>query len=85
MAQTIFDKLRAFETQGEPLHALIEEACNRGNALVATLETIAAADDLQPGHIAYLSKGAMARLAEVAAARAYADNGHTPDNGKAVA
>jgi hypothetical protein len=83
--ETIFSRLRSMETQGQPLHALIVDACDVGDELVRALEQIAAAEGCQPGHIAYLSKTAMAMIAERAAARAYVNNGHTPDNGKAAA
>jgi hypothetical protein len=82
---TVFDRLRKLETEGRPLHALIVDACDVGTELVRALEKIATADDLKPGHIAYLSKASMALIADRAAALAYADDGHTPDNGKAAA
>jgi hypothetical protein len=40
MAQTIFERLRAYHTAGQPLSELIAEACDVGDELVAALEAL---------------------------------------------
>ena len=85
MAQTIFDRLRAYETGDRSLHSLIAEACDAGDLLVAASKTfmgiVAERPKLQDDDEIW------AAFSQAAAAvhRAYADNGHTPDNGKAAA
>lgn len=83
--QSIFDRLRSMQTEGQPLHALIVEACEVGNELLAALDKIADAEGCQPGHVNYLSKTTMSAIAARAAALAYADHGDTPDNGARAA
>jgi hypothetical protein len=76
---TVFDRLRALETQGQPLHALIVDACEVGNGLVAAADAafyfLGGTDDAATVRALLLH----------AINRAYSDNGHTPDNGKAAA
>jgi hypothetical protein len=84
---TIFDRLRALETQGQSLHALIGDACDAGNGLVEALHRA-----IKKLRAASLAGGTDPEFVEImlepfkaALDRAYADNGHTPDNGKAAA
>jgi hypothetical protein len=84
---TVFDRLRKLETQGQPLHALIVETCDVGDELIAALRQAREhfteirmdwsdpRDEIRAGWA----------VIDAALARAYADNGHTPDNGKAAA
>jgi hypothetical protein len=82
MAQTIFERLRVYHTEGQPLSELIAEACDVGDELVSALQQFvngvrthmidSPADDILSG---------VTLRAERAIARAYATNGDTPDNG----
>ena len=73
----IFKRLRAMQTRkGQSLSELIAEACEVGDRLVGACEQICSA---------HPKDSLTSRIACEAARRAYADNGHTPDNGKAVA
>lgn len=81
-APTVFDRLRALETQGRPLHALIVETCDVGDELVRALSAI----ERIAGGMTSDNGLAIYDVARHARARAYdSGNGHTPDNGKAAA
>lgn len=87
MATTIFTRLRAMQTEGRPLSDLIEQACDVGDELVAAIRH--ASEQLES--IEGRTKGDSLRLIDrifslnAALARAYADNGDTPDNGQKAA
>jgi hypothetical protein len=97
--ETIFSRLRSMETQGQPLHALIVEACDVGDDCVEAIEDMLRRvrsriqmRERMPGDVnETLALELTAMLvsledeARAALARAYVNNGHTPDNGKAAA
>jgi hypothetical protein len=76
--QSIFDRLRAMQTDGLPLHTLIVEACEVGNQLLAALESVA--DGFDPN-----TDGETWRAIFAAIDRARPDNGDTPTNGARAA
>jgi thiamine monophosphate kinase len=79
----IFHRLRKLEVaEGQSLNALIAEACDVGDGLVHALENLLS--EAAP----YSPSGTYMKARELAAsalAAAYADNGHTPDNGAKAA
>jgi hypothetical protein len=93
----IFDRLRALETQGQSLNALIAEACDVGDELVAALTEVRdyyegrkpydfhRLPNDQRANEAFDAWQQIAAWIQTALARAYADNGHTPDNGAKAA
>jgi hypothetical protein len=88
--ETIFSRLRSMETQGQPLHALIVEACDVGDELVEALDPSNVRNAANKLALAGngLSAGLLILMADAqdrALARAYVNNGHTPDNGKVAA
>jgi hypothetical protein len=84
--ETIFSRLRSMETQGQPLHALIVEACDCGDGLVEAVRSLLPILEAVR-YTAGLGKNQMERVAKAktALACAYVNDGHTPDNGKAAA
>jgi hypothetical protein len=76
---TVFDRLRALETQGQSLHALIGDACDVGDELLRLVQRYRRETPL--GHQPHM----IAHQADAAIARAFNGDSHTPDNGKAAA